>query len=604
VETAARLWKLSPELQIVICTAYSDYSWDEMRSRLDQPDSLVILKKPFDNVEVQQLAHAMTNKWLLGQQARLRLGELERMVLERTCELKLANESLALSEERFSKAFHESPLPSGIQRIADQRFLDVNRSFAQLTGRRREEMLGRTPAEIFLWEKPELADQWLESQARGVKVRDVEANIRTQAGALHEVLVSCSPLSFAGEPHSLLLAQDVAERALLEKQLRQAQKMEAIGQLAAGVAHDFNNILTVIQGHVGLMQRSFEAGDPSPKSLEHISEAAVRAATLIRQLLMFSRKQVMQFRHLDLNQVLQHGIVMLQRLVGEHVQISLSPCPSIPAIHADPSMLDQIVMNLAVNARDAMPNGGRVSISTSLERVQRGPIPFDPEPREGDFVCCTLSDTGCGIPPLILDRIFEPFFTTKPVGKGTGLGLSTVLGIVRAHHGWLTVESGPAQGTTFRLYFPASSQAAEKTEPLTDPALCKGRETVLVAEDEDTLREMVVSVLAIQGYTVLEAASGQQALQVWENTDQPIDLLLTDMVMPGGIMGSELAETLLSKSPRLKVIYTSGYSPGMEGSDVSFLKGRNFLSKPYSVGRLSQVVRACLDAQLEAVPAV
>ncbi|HWX20280.1 MAG TPA: response regulator [Candidatus Binatia bacterium] len=596
VETATRLWRVSPHLQIVICTAYSDYSWDDMRARLDQPDSLVILKKPFDNVEVQQLAHALTKKWLLSHQARLKLAELERMVEERTRDLQKANKSLTQSEECFSKAFHESPLPSGIQSLSDQRFVDVNQCLAEIAGCKREEMIGRTPAELFLWEKPHLADEWVESLLRKDTVRDQEASIRTQAGTLHEVLVSCSPLAFATEPHMLLLAQDVAERALLERQLRQAQKMEAIGQLAAGVAHDFNNILTVIQGHAGLMERSLADGKPSSKSLEQISKAAVRAATLIRQLLMFSRKQVMQFRHLDLNETLSNAIKMLERLVGEHVQIDLRPQPSIPAIYADASMLDQIVMNLAVNARDAMPDGGRVSISTSLQTIHRAPTPMDPQRRDGEFVCLTFTDTGAGMDTPILSRIFEPFFTTKPVGKGTGLGLSTVFGIVRAHQGWLVVESQPNQGTTFRLYFPASKEAAERTDPVVDTGLRTGRETVLVAEDEDALREMVVSVLRIQGYTVLEAASGPQALELWQRADRPIDLLLTDMVMPGGIMGNELAEQLLGQSPRLKVIYTSGYSPGMAGSEGSLLKGRNFLPKPYSIGKLAQFVRECLDS--------
>jgi CheY-like chemotaxis protein len=197
----------------------------------------------------------------------------------------------------------------------------------------------------------------------------------------------------------------------------------------------------------------------------------------------------------------------------------------------------------------------------------------------------------------VLSRIFEPFFTTKPVGKGTGLGLSTVFGIVRAHHGWLEVESKPHRGTIFRLYFPVSQKAAEKIETVVDTALRTGRETVLVAEDEDALREMVVNVLRIQGYTVLEAASGVQALDLWHRTDRPIDLLLTDMVMPGGIMGSELAECLQNQSPKLKVIYTSGYSPGMAGTDIALLKDRNFLAKPYSIEKLTQFVRECLDAR-------
>jgi CheY-like chemotaxis protein len=262
-------------------------------------------------------------------------------------------------------------------------------------------------------------------------------------------------------------------------------------------------------------------------------------------------------------------------------------------------MMEQIALNLAVNARDAMPNGGRVSITTSVETIHRAPTPIDPEPRDGEFVCLTFKDTGTGMDTQILSRIFEPFFTTKPVGKGTGLGLSTVFGIVRQHRGWLEVESKPNQGTTFRIYFPPSLQPAEKTQLVLESALRTGRETVLVAEDEDDLREMVVQILRIQGYYVLEAASGHHALEVWDRADRKVDLLLTDMVMPGGVMGGELAERLSKQSPTLKVIYTSGYSPGMAGKDTSLLAGRNFLPKPYSVGRLTQFVRECLDAPLK-----
>jgi PAS domain S-box-containing protein len=354
IESATRLWEACPDLQIVICTAYSDYSWDEMRARLDKSDSLVILKKPFDNVEVQQLAHAMTKKWLLTRQARLQLSELERMVEERTQDLKKANVSLLLSEERFSKAFYESPFPSAIQSVSEQRFVGVNQCFAGIAGCPREEMIGRTAAELFIWEKPELADQWIESLLGGKPVREQEAKIRNKAGALHEVLVSLSPVALAHEPHMLLLAQDVAERVLLERQLRQAQKMEAVGQLAAGVAHDFNNILTVIQGHTGLMQQTVEAGHPTAKSLEQITKAANRAATLVQRLLMFSCKQVMEFRHLDLNETIGSATKMLERLVGEHVQIDFRPQESLPAIHADASMMEQIAINLAVNARETL----------------------------------------------------------------------------------------------------------------------------------------------------------------------------------------------------------------------------------------------------------
>jgi two-component system cell cycle sensor histidine kinase/response regulator CckA len=287
---------------------------------------------------------------------------------------------------------------------------------------------------------------------------------------------------------------------------------------------------------------------------------------------------------------------MLERLVGEHVQIDFRPQSELPTIPADSSMMEQIAMNLAVNARDAMPNGGRISISTSLETIHRSGTPMDPESRHGEFVCLTFRDNGTGMDTQTLSRIFEPFFTTKPVGKGTGLGLSTVFGIVRQHQGWLDVESKLNQGTSFKIYFPASSQAVEKTEVAVANSVPGGSETILVAEDEADLRQMMVQVLKIQGYNVLEAASGPHALEVWEQAQGSVDLLLTDMVMPGGIMGRDLAELLLRQFPHLKVIYTSGYTPGIAGGDAELLQQRNFLPKPYSIGKLAHLVRECLDA--------
>jgi PAS domain S-box-containing protein len=591
IETISQIWKVDPDLQIVVCTAYADYSWEEIRAKVGQPDSLLVLKKPFDNIEVQQLAHALTKKWLLTMQSRAQVAELAK-----------ANESLAMSEERFSKAFHESPLAGAIQSLPDQRFVDVSERLAEIIGCERRELLGRKPSDLFLWGKPEVVEQWYEGLTRKEVVKDQEAKMRDARGTLREVRVSLSPLSLGGQPHALLIVEDVSEKAILERQLRQAQKMEAIGQLAAGVAHDFNNILTVIQGHAGLLQQKLgngQGGQAAPgggKSLHEINNAANRASTLIRQLLMFSRKQVMQFRYLDPNEVLRNAIKMLERLVGEHVKIEFQPHNSLPTIHADSSMVEQIAMNLAVNARDAMPNGGRLSITTSLENVHRGPTPMDPETREGQFVCLTFADTGCGMDTQILNRIFEPFFTTKPVGKGTGLGLSTVFGIVRQHQGWVEVESKLNKGTTFRIYFPPTRHSPDKVESATDVPLRNGRETVLVAEDEEALRQVVVQVLKLHGYTVLEAASGRDALEIWERADRPVDLLLTDMVMPGGVMGSELAERLTRQCPSLKVIYTSGYSPGMAGKDASLLEGRNFLPKPYSITQLARFVRECLDA--------
>lgn len=600
IETISRLWEADPRLQVVVCTAYSDYSWDEMHAKVGNSDNLVLLKKPFDNAEVQQLAFAMVRKWEVSRAAEMRLDELETRVQTRTHQLQEANENLTRSEERFAKAFNNSSTAMAIQSWPDGRFVDANDRMTQLTGYRRDELLGQSAAGLFMWINPQAVDAWSESASRFELVRDKETEIRHHSGSLRQVLVSLSPISLSGQSHVLLVIQDITERNLLERQLRQAQKMEGIGQLAAGIAHDFNNILTVIQGHAGMINN--QGGDPfTSKSAEQIVKASNRASTLIRQLLMFSRKQVMRFGYLDLNDAVNNSLSMLHRMVGEHVQLEFCPAQRLPSIHADGSMLEQIVMNLAVNARDAMTSGGRVKISTEVVAVNREVTPVDPEVRQGDYVRLSFADTGCGMEAAILGRIFEPFFTTKEVGKGTGLGLATVFGIVRQHRGWVEVQSQVGQGTTFYIYFPACQLPVDQAQAAPDAArLAQGRETILVAEDEDSLREFVTTLLTTQGYRVLAAASGVEALKMYEQSDSPVDLLLTDMVMPGGVMGPELAERLKAAAPKLKVIYTSGYSPGMAGKDLSLLERRNFLPKPYSVGKLASFVREVLDQSPQA----
>ena len=428
------------------------------------------------------------------------------------------------------------------------------------------------------------------------EVREESTRVRHQSGAVRDVLVSLIPMSLGGQPHVLLLAQDVSERLLLERQLIQAQKMEGIGQLAAGVAHDFNNILTVILGYAGMVKSQIEAGKPKTEPVDQIARAATRATGLIRQLLMFSRKQVTQFQQLDLNESVNGALAMIGRLVGEHIQLAFAPAAALPPVHADPTMLEQVVMNLAVNARDAMPHGGRIDITTAAVRVDRAETPADPVPRHGEFIRLTFSDTGCGMSAEVLQRIFEPFFTTKDVGKGTGLGLSTVFGILRQHDGWIEVTSQPGRGTSFHLYFPASEKLAEKAPVSSDDdELRGGTETILVAEDEDPLREMIFLALDALGYRVLSAATGVEALQTYERSDRPVDLLVTDMIMPGGVLGDELAARLRAKNPKLKVIFSTGYSEDMAGKDVSRHENRDFLLKPYTVDKLARFVREVLD---------
>jgi PAS domain S-box-containing protein len=386
------------------------------------------------------------------------------------------------------------------------------------------------------------------------------------------------------------------ERKQLEEQLRQSQKMDAIGQLAGGVAHDFNNMLTVIQGNASiLLNPQLNDGERS-ESAQQIVRAAERAASLTRQLLLFSRKQVIQATLISLNEVVGNMTKMLQRILGEDVSLNANYASNLPIVLADPGMIEQILLNLAVNSRDAMPNGGRLTITTSEETLDKSQAEKHAGAAPGLYACLSVTDTGCGIPPENLPRIFEPFFTTKEVGKGTGLGLATVYGIIQQHHGWIAVESQVDRGTSFRIYLPAAKGPLPKSP--TDSVVSKlpgGNETILLVEDEPPVRLLASNLLQRCGYTVLVAESGVAALPIWKEHRKKIHLLLTDMVMPEGISGRELAEKLKSDRPELKVIYTSGYSADVIGREPKLLEGSNFLQKPFHPLKLAQIIRNCLD---------
>jgi two-component system, cell cycle sensor histidine kinase and response regulator CckA len=375
--------------------------------------------------------------------------------------------------------------------------------------------------------------------------------------------------------------------------------MEAIGQLAGGVAHDFNNILTVIRGHASLLLVDKTLSTNAARSAQQIAQASERAAGLTRQLLTFSRRQVMQPRRLDLNEVVSNMTMMLGRILGEDIVLQLSYLPQPAYIKADGSMIEQVLLNLVVNARDAMPKGGQLAIRITTSKADPNYRTYHSESRAEDFICLTVSDTGCGIDPETLRRIFEPFFTTKEVGKGTGLGLATVYGIVNQHQGWIEVESEVGKGSTFRVFLPTAHETTPNGDRKTSqPSVRGGHETVLVVEDEIALRELVCSVLTGHGYKILQAETGVKALEVWEQNKTKIDLLLTDLVMPDRLNGRELAEQLRAEEPKLKVIFTSGYSADVVGKDFVSQHGLHYLQKPYDPQKLALTVRNCLDGKL------
>jgi two-component system cell cycle sensor histidine kinase/response regulator CckA len=387
-----------------------------------------------------------------------------------------------------------------------------------------------------------------------------------------------------------------AERRKLHEQFLQAQKMESIGQLAGGVAHDFNNILTVIQGHASMLRSRPGLTNEIKGSVDQILLAAERATSLTRQLLTFSRKQATQTRVLDLNEVVDNMTKMLRHILRADVSLSVDYGAQSFLVRADAGMMEQVLMNLAINARDAMPHGGKLIISTSDESIGPEYVQLNPQGSVGDFVCLSVTDTGEGIPSENLPRIFEPFFTTKPVGQGTGLGLATVYGIIRQHNGWITVGSEVGQGTVFRIYLPAVKEREDKKiEHPTHREVRGGTETILLIEDEAPLRALDRSILEGYGYEVVEADSAGAALECWREHQSRISLLLTDIVIPGGSTGPDLAKKFHAEKPTLRIIFSSGYSVDVIEKDFNLREGVNFLQKPYSPHRLAQTVRDVLE---------
>jgi PAS domain S-box-containing protein len=609
VETLERLWECSPELQAVICTAYSDYSWDDMSRRLGQTDSLLILRKPFDTAEVLQVAHALTRKWALARQARLRMEDLDRMVRERTQKLQeeveeraRIQEALRVSEERFAKAFLASPMPMAIQSDADGRFLDANPSFLQLTGYSADELLQRTDKELRLWE--DKAAQLAAGDQPETRIRNQACTLRRSDGKVCNTVLWAEPITLQAGPCRLVIVEDTTDRLKLEAQLRQAQKLEAVGCLAAGIAHEFNNLLTVIQGHTDLLSGKPLGTRSAGESLARIAQASQRAASLTRRLLAFSHKQPVRFKPVQLSVAVQGLPKMLGQLIGEAYQLRLECAADLPAIRADEGNVEQILVNLAVNARDAMPDGGIIQIATSLAVFDEAAARNNLEARPGTFVCLMVSDTGCGISPEVLGRIFDPFYTTKDVGKGTGLGLSTVHGIVQQHAGWLEVASEVGKGSTFKVFLPVwegAPAAAPTGEAAGSPPLQGASgEAVLIVEDEGIVREAARLALERGGYRVFEAGDGPEALTIWERCPIRIDLLVTDMVMPRGVSGGALARVLQTRDPHLRALYTSGYSSEVVSEDLRLTHGVNFLRKPYDLPALLKAVRMCLDGDVPA----
>jgi two-component system, cell cycle sensor histidine kinase and response regulator CckA len=595
VETTSRLWSADPELQVVLCSAYEDYRWEEITQRLGQTDQLLLLRKPFQTEEVLQLAQALSLKWQLARRTKGRVEDLRRLAEHR-------GRKLCSASQRLRSVWGHS---SEGMRLTDREgcIVAVNEAYCRLVGLPREKLVGQ------LWpvaEEAGTASDALRAYARQFDDGTIAPRLTTRVRLWNseEITVEISNSFIPSKSRRkwlLSIFRDTTERNELEQQVRQAQKMKAIGQLAGGVAHDFNNILAAIRGNIELaLMDAQRMPARTVENLQQAISAADRAVSLISQLMTFGRKEIMEPRALDLNALVSNLVKMLERIIGEDIQLRTRLGGRPRYVRADPAMMEQVLVNLAVNARDAMPRGGKLEIATESVAVKADDARQQGEGRPGQFVCLSVSDSGSGIAAEHLPHIFKPYFTTKDLGKGTGLGLATVDSIVKEHQGWIEVASEAGVGSTFKVFLPASGPAAPSVPaPPAEVRPRGGSETILVVEDEESVREPISCALRDYGYEVLEAGSAHAALELCRSGGAKIDLLLADVVMPGGMTGSELAERLSQERPGLKVIFMSGYGADMLDRNEAGDNSGNFqvLRKPFRLQVMLRAVRENLDGR-------
>ena len=493
---------------------------------------------------------------------------------------------LRMTQERFEKVFHASAIAIVITRLRDSRIIDANAATEAMSGYDHAELIGRTPLELSLWGRVEERERAFAELMRTGSARNFEAQLRDRHGRLHETLMTLELVDLAGERCVLSMAQETTELKRLNDRLERVHKMEALGRLAGGIAHDFNNILTAISGYSRMLLEALPADTSIHAGAAHIERAAARAATLTQQLLVFGRQQVKAPVVVDLNAAVRNLLAMMRRLIDEDVQLETSLADGAGAVEIDPAQLEQVILNLTLNARDAMPNGGRLHIATAAEQSDDG----------APLARLTVQDSGVGIDAETRARIFEPFFTTKEVGKGTGLGLATVYGIVTQLGGRICVKSERGQGARFDVLLPRSGRPPTSAIAASSVPLVRGNgQTLLVVEDDPSVRELVQLVLLTAGYVILAASDGEEALRVVTAHEGAVALLVTDIVMPRR-NGRSLAEELRASHPELRVLYMSGYPGDTLQRYDGIPPGDAFLQKPFSREELCTKVAALLSA--------
>ncbi|MEA3359279.1 MAG: PAS domain S-box protein [Thermodesulfobacteriota bacterium] len=516
-------------------------------------------------------------------------------------DLKMLEQALHESEEKYRTAFQSTPDAVTITIINDGRYLEVNDGFCNITGYSRQEAIGKTPSDLNLFVNLADRDEFVKILKKEGEVNGFELQYQMKDGTVFDTLLSARKLKYGGEDCLLAVVKDITpvkraeqEKANLEKQLQQAQKMESIGTLAGGISHDFNNLLQSILGYTQIILLHKDREDLDFDKLMQIEKSAKRAGYLTQNLLAFSRKVESKLRPVDLNREVMQVEKLLRRTIPKMIDIELHLENDIKVINADPVQVEQIIMNLCVNSRDALPDGGRLIIKTENAALDEEYCIMHPGATPGEYVLLSISDNGSGMDKLTLGRIFEPFFTTKETGKGTGLGLSMVYGLVKNHGGYITCDSELEQGTTFKLYFPLTIEVMSSEPSITEETMPDGgNETILLVDDEAYLRKLGRDILEKFGYRVLTANDGESAFELYRNEGDNISLIILDLIMPG-MGGKKCLEEILRVDPHVNVIIASGY-PIDQPEREALLKGaRAFIDKPYKLRHVLKVVQEVL----------
>ncbi len=610
LETAARLWEIAPDLQVVICTAYSDYSWDEIIGKVGHSDRLLILKKPFEAIEVLQLAHALTGKWALSHALTGSMADLEVLVGERTRELAASNQQLrdemaertrAEARIREQAALLDEAQDAILVRGLDDVIHFWNKSAEHLYGWTAAEAIGQRVTDV-LYADPE---RFIEARRIVIEKGSWIGELLQKSKDGREITIEAHwslVRDEEGQPKSILaINTDITERKQMQEQLVRAQRMESLGTLAGGIAHDLNNTLSPITMAVSLLKARMQDQE-GLGILEILEKSAGHGADMVRQVLSFARGVTGERALLQPKYLIQELKKISADTFPKNVEISTDIAPDLWNVSGDSTQLYQVLLNLCVNARDALPGGGAIVISATNETLDAPYVAMNPEARVGPYVIIEVRDTGTGIPAAIVEKIFDPFFTTKTMDKGTGLGLSTSLGIVRSHGGFIRVASEVGQGTTFRVYLPAENGLHISEAKARPPGLPRGNgECVLVIDDEEAIRTVTQHALEAFGYRVLTATDGAEGIAIYARRRGDIAVVLTDMMMP--VMdGAATIAVLRRIDPEVKIIASSGLKT--DAQVIRALDGGPpyFLAKPYTADSLLQMLAEILRRKITLLP--